>query len=32
MLNSRRDIALACALSALAGYVDGVGLTESGRT
>ncbi|QPF90881.1 YoaK family protein [Bradyrhizobium commune] len=30
MLNSRRNIALACALSALAGYVDGVGFLHLG--
>jgi uncharacterized membrane protein YoaK (UPF0700 family) len=30
MLDSRRDIALACALSALAGYVDGVGFLYLG--
>jgi uncharacterized membrane protein YoaK (UPF0700 family) len=30
MLNSRRDVALACALSALAGYVDGVGFIHLG--
>jgi uncharacterized membrane protein YoaK (UPF0700 family) len=30
MLNSRRDIALACALSALAGYVDGIGFIHLG--
>ena len=30
MLESRRDIALACALSALAGYVDGIGFIHLG--
>ncbi len=30
MLDSRRDIALACALSALAGYVDGIGYLQLG--
>jgi uncharacterized membrane protein YoaK (UPF0700 family) len=30
MLSSRRDIALACALSALAGYVDGIGFIHLG--
>jgi uncharacterized membrane protein YoaK (UPF0700 family) len=30
MLTSRRDIALACALSALAGYVDGIGFIHLG--
>jgi uncharacterized membrane protein YoaK (UPF0700 family) len=30
MLDSRRDIALACALSALAGYVDGIGFLHLG--
>jgi uncharacterized membrane protein YoaK (UPF0700 family) len=30
MLTSRRDIALACALSALAGYVDGIGYIHLG--
>ena len=30
MLESRRDIALACALSALAGYVDGIGYIHLG--
>jgi len=30
MLSSRRDLALACALSALAGYVDGVGFLHLG--
>src|ERR1700738_218226 len=30
MLDSRRNIALACALSALAGYVDGVGFLHLG--
>jgi uncharacterized membrane protein YoaK (UPF0700 family) len=30
MLNSRRDVALACALSALAGYVDGIGFIHLG--
>jgi uncharacterized membrane protein YoaK (UPF0700 family) len=30
MLNSRRDVALACALSALAGYVDGIGYLHLG--
>jgi len=30
MLNSRRDIALACALSMLAGYVDGIGFLHLG--
>jgi uncharacterized membrane protein YoaK (UPF0700 family) len=30
MLNSGRDIALACALSALAGYVDGIGYLHLG--
>jgi uncharacterized membrane protein YoaK (UPF0700 family) len=30
MLDSRRDIALACALSALAGYVDSVGFLQLG--
>ena len=30
MLDSRRNIALACALSALAGYVDGVGFLQLG--
>jgi uncharacterized membrane protein YoaK (UPF0700 family) len=29
-LNRRRDIALACALSALAGYVDGIGFIQLG--
>jgi uncharacterized membrane protein YoaK (UPF0700 family) len=28
MLDSRRNIALACALSALAGYVDGIGFLQ----
>jgi uncharacterized membrane protein YoaK (UPF0700 family) len=31
MLNSSRNIALACALSALAGYVDGIGFIHLGR-
>jgi uncharacterized membrane protein YoaK (UPF0700 family) len=30
MLDSRRDIVLACALSALAGYVDGIGFLHLG--
>jgi uncharacterized membrane protein YoaK (UPF0700 family) len=30
MLSSRRDVALACALSALAGYVDGIGFIHLG--
>jgi uncharacterized membrane protein YoaK (UPF0700 family) len=30
MLDSRRNIALACALSALAGYVDGIGFLQLG--
>ena len=30
MLDSRRNIALACALSALAGYVDGIGFVHLG--
>jgi uncharacterized membrane protein YoaK (UPF0700 family) len=30
MLDSRRDIVLACALSALAGYVDGIGFLQLG--
>src|ERR1700681_3500234 len=30
MLDSRRNIALACALSALAGYVDGIGFLHLG--
>lgn len=30
MLESRRDIALACTLSALAGYVGGIGYTHFG--
>jgi len=30
MLNSSRSIALACALSALAGYVDGIGFIHLG--
>src|SRR5882757_7389460 len=30
MLTSRRDVALACALSALAGYVDGIGFIHLG--
>ena len=30
MLNSRRNVALACALSALAGYVDGIGYLHLG--
>jgi len=30
MLNSRRDVALACALSTLAGYVDGIGFLHLG--
>ncbi len=30
MLNSRRNVALACALSALAGYVDGIGFLHLG--
>lgn len=30
MLNSRRDVALACALSMLAGYVDGIGFLHLG--
>ena len=30
MLDSRRDITLACALSALAGYVDGIGFIHLG--
>jgi uncharacterized membrane protein YoaK (UPF0700 family) len=30
MLDSRRDVALACALSALAGYVDGIGYLHLG--
>jgi uncharacterized membrane protein YoaK (UPF0700 family) len=30
MLKSRRDVALACALSALAGYVDGIGFLHLG--
>ena len=30
MLDSRRNIALACALSALAGYVDGIGYLHLG--
>ena len=30
MLESRRNLALACSLSALAGYVDGVGFLHLG--
>ena len=30
MLDSRRNVALACALSALAGYVDGIGFLHLG--
>jgi hypothetical protein len=30
MLDSTRNIALACALSALAGYVDGIGFIHLG--
>ena len=30
MLDSRRNISLACALSALAGYVDGIGFLHLG--
>jgi uncharacterized membrane protein YoaK (UPF0700 family) len=30
MLNSRRNVSLACALSALAGYVDGIGFIHLG--
>lgn len=30
MLDSRRDVALACTLSALAGYVDGIGFLQLG--
>src|SRR5882757_10886260 len=30
MLNSSRNVALACALSALAGYVDGIGFIHLG--
>src|SRR5438045_203901 len=30
MLDSSRDLALACALSALAGYVDGIGFLHLG--
>ena len=30
MLDSRRNVALACALSALAGYVDGIGYLHLG--
>src|ERR1700676_5417900 len=30
MLDSRRNIALACALSAIAGYVDGIGFLHLG--
>jgi uncharacterized membrane protein YoaK (UPF0700 family) len=30
VLDSRRNIALACALSALAGYVDGIGFPHLG--
>ena len=30
MLDSRRNVALACALSALAGYVDGIGFIHLG--
>ena len=30
MLNSPRNVALACALSALAGYVDGIGFIHLG--
>jgi uncharacterized membrane protein YoaK (UPF0700 family) len=30
MLDSRRNVALACALSALAGYVDGIGFLQLG--
>jgi uncharacterized membrane protein YoaK (UPF0700 family) len=30
MLDSRRNVTLACALSALAGYVDGIGLSHLG--
>jgi uncharacterized membrane protein YoaK (UPF0700 family) len=30
MLNSRRNLALACALSAVAGYVDGIGFLQLG--
>jgi uncharacterized membrane protein YoaK (UPF0700 family) len=30
MLDSRRNIALACGLSALAGYVDGIGFLHLG--
>src|SRR4029077_17111198 len=30
MLDSRRNIALACALSSLAGYVDGIGFLHLG--
>ena len=30
MLDSRRDIVVACALSALAGYVDGIGFLHLG--
>jgi uncharacterized membrane protein YoaK (UPF0700 family) len=30
LLDSRRNVALACALSALAGYVDGIGYLHLG--
>ncbi len=30
MLTSRRNVAFACALSALAGYVDGIGFIHLG--
>ena len=30
MLDSRRNVVLACALSALAGYVDGIGFLHLG--
>ncbi|HET7888526.1 MAG TPA: DUF1275 family protein, partial [Bradyrhizobium sp.] len=30
MLDSRRNIALACSLSALAGYIDGIGFLHLG--
>ena len=30
MLDSRRNVALACTLSALAGYIDGIGFIQLG--